>query len=439
MPRKDGFAATREIRALEAASGGRLARHPVVDHHLAKPIIRHELLDAVERFAAPAPVPAPDFPPRTPPSAQRSSPCSPAALGPPGDAAAPSPSVPAPSVPRDPPDPLAPAPAPAPAADAPRAPGLSGLAPPPLPPLRPPSGDRNVLAAALRSPKLVGLAGLAALVSPPSTSSPHPGSTPPPSSSSAVGPSPPPPPPPPPAATPPPDLPRPVARGGTLSLADRPPSVPPISPTVSRSPAPAPASRPASFAGLGSSPPRSVSPVLPQGPPLHVLIAEDNPINMKILGAMLENVGWKVTRARDGQEAVEAFEARLASGEAGAEAGAGAAGGADPRPPVFSAILMDCEMPRLNGYQATARIRDIERRHSLPHHPIIAVTAFAANADDRARCLNAGMDEYTTKPVQRDKLLGLVRARAASMPAFCKPEATPAGGPAGQGPLPAYP
>ncbi|MCC6362847.1 MAG: response regulator [Bryobacterales bacterium] len=109
-----------------------------------------------------------------------------------------------------------------------------------------------------------------------------------------------------------------------------------------------------------------------------VLIVEDNPINQKVARRIVEHAGYEVELASNGKLALEALE-----------------GGA------FDAVLMDCQMPEMDGYEATARIRAQTRWERLP---IIAVTAHVMQGD-RERCLAAGMDDYIPKPVNRNELL----------------------------------
>jgi CheY-like chemotaxis protein len=113
-----------------------------------------------------------------------------------------------------------------------------------------------------------------------------------------------------------------------------------------------------------------------------LLLAEDNLINRKVAVAMLSSAGYRVDTALNGAEAVQA---------------------AATRP--YDAILMDCQMPELNGYEATAAIRAQEG--SDRHTPIIAMTAGALR-EDRERCLAEGMDSYLAKPVSKEALLALV-------------------------------
>jgi PAS domain S-box-containing protein len=113
-----------------------------------------------------------------------------------------------------------------------------------------------------------------------------------------------------------------------------------------------------------------------------LLLAEDNPINQKVASAMLSGAGYHVDTVLTGAAAVVAAAARD-----------------------YDAILMDCQMPELNGYEATAAIRTREgpRRHT----PIIAMTA-GARREDRERCVAEGMDGYLVKPVSQDALLEVV-------------------------------
>jgi CheY-like chemotaxis protein len=106
---------------------------------------------------------------------------------------------------------------------------------------------------------------------------------------------------------------------------------------------------------------------------LHVLVAEDNAVNRRVAKHLLEKLGCRVTLARDGVEALRAVAAER-----------------------FDAVLMDCQMPELDGYAATAEIRRREAPGS--HLPVIAFTAHAMR-EDRERCLAAGMDDYVSKPV----------------------------------------
>jgi CheY-like chemotaxis protein len=113
-----------------------------------------------------------------------------------------------------------------------------------------------------------------------------------------------------------------------------------------------------------------------------VLLAEDNPVNQRIAVAMLSRLGCEVTVAEDGLAAVEAFRARR-----------------------FDVVFMDCQMPHLDGLQATARLRAIEAARGGLRTPILAMTA-SASAEDRQRYLEAGMDGLLPKPVRVADLAG---------------------------------
>jgi PAS domain S-box-containing protein len=114
-----------------------------------------------------------------------------------------------------------------------------------------------------------------------------------------------------------------------------------------------------------------------------ILVAEDNPINQAIAVALLERHGYQVELATTGREAVQRFRGK----------------------PV-KAILMDVQMPEMDGFEATAAIRELEA-HTGTHAPIIAMTAHAMKGD-RERCLAAGMDGYISKPVRAQELLALL-------------------------------
>ncbi|KAJ0838295.1 putative histidine kinase response regulator and transcription factor RR-A-type family [Helianthus annuus] len=120
---------------------------------------------------------------------------------------------------------------------------------------------------------------------------------------------------------------------------------------------------------------------------LHILLAEDTPILQKVATMMLEQMGAKVVVVGDGVQAVEALniQKEVENVEKSCE----------PRP--FDLILMDCQMPKMDGYEATKAIRRAEME-SESHIPIVALTAHAMSSDE-AKCLEVGMDAYLTKPI----------------------------------------
>ncbi|MCE5199576.1 MAG: response regulator [Armatimonadota bacterium] len=112
---------------------------------------------------------------------------------------------------------------------------------------------------------------------------------------------------------------------------------------------------------------------------LRILLVEDNQINQKLAQRLLEKHGHSVVLANDGRQAVAFFENEM-----------------------FDSILMDVQMPEMDGIQATSAIRALEKGTSR-HVPIVAMTAHAM-VGDRERCLAAGMDDYVSKPIQPDEL-----------------------------------
>jgi len=139
---------------------------------------------------------------------------------------------------------------------------------------------------------------------------------------------------------------------------------------------------------------------------LRVLLAEDHPVNQKLAVRLLERAGHVVTLVADGQEAVETFE-----------------------PGRFDLVLMDVQMPRMDGVHATVAIRQKERECAdAGRVPIIALTAHALETD-RVRFVGAGMDDHVPKPITADALLGsierLVRhsgAQSAGVASLAAPE-----------------
>jgi len=120
--------------------------------------------------------------------------------------------------------------------------------------------------------------------------------------------------------------------------------------------------------------------------PLRILLAEDNPINQKVATAMLEKRGHAVVVAEDGREALALLYDQ----------------GIQP----FDLILMDVQMPEMDGFEATTHIREKEKATGA-HVPIIALTAGVMKGD-REMCLQAGMDGYVAKPLKADDLLAAI-------------------------------
>ncbi len=150
-------------------------------------------------------------------------------------------------------------------------------------------------------------------------------------------------------------------------------------------------------AAIGTSKGRPISPTLitrhtlaEQSSRPRILVAEDNVVNQKLAVRMLDRLGYQPDVVSNGQEAVTAFERES-----------------------YAAIVMDCQMPTMDGYEATRLIREQEEKpdasRTRAHIPIIALTANALPGD-RERCKAAGMDDYLTKPVKTDDL-GLILQR----------------------------
>jgi CheY-like chemotaxis protein len=122
---------------------------------------------------------------------------------------------------------------------------------------------------------------------------------------------------------------------------------------------------------------------LPQIRPLRILLAEDSLVNQKLAVGLLKKYGHTVTVANTGRKAVEAWEEQP-----------------------FDLVLMDVQMPEMDGLEATAIIRQREEPRGR-HTPIVAMTAHALKGD-RERCLEAGMDGYTSKPIRVHELFAVL-------------------------------
>jgi two-component system, sensor histidine kinase and response regulator len=141
--------------------------------------------------------------------------------------------------------------------------------------------------------------------------------------------------------------------------------------------------------------------VIPPVPlrPLRVLVAEDNRVNQLFIRRLLEKLGQTVVLCGDGRATVAAVEA--------------------DRPDL---VLMDVQMPEMDGFAATAAIREREAaRPGGGRLPIVALTAFAMKGD-RERCLAAGMDDYLVKPLKRDELAAVLARLAGEVPDLAKAE-----------------
>jgi CheY-like chemotaxis protein/HPt (histidine-containing phosphotransfer) domain-containing protein len=132
------------------------------------------------------------------------------------------------------------------------------------------------------------------------------------------------------------------------------------------------------------------------------LLAEDNPVNQEVALGMLEALGCRADLASNGLEVLDALKQKA-----------------------YDLILMDCQMPEMDGFEATRRIRELERERSvsephttdlqprlhnpesLSHIPVVAVTAHAISGD-RERCITAGMDDYLSKPFVQEQLQAML-------------------------------
>jgi CheY-like chemotaxis protein len=132
---------------------------------------------------------------------------------------------------------------------------------------------------------------------------------------------------------------------------------------------------------------------------LQILLAEDNPVNQKVVSLMLQQRGHEVTVAENGKSAVEAYQCKP-----------------------FDLVFMDIQMPEMDGFEALASIR-VHERATGSHTPIIALTAHAMNGD-LERCQNAGFDGYLSKPVrgvELDAALDSIESHSTSCPSTISP------------------
>jgi CheY-like chemotaxis protein len=132
-----------------------------------------------------------------------------------------------------------------------------------------------------------------------------------------------------------------------------------------------------------TAPVEEAPPAAPSPPKLEarVLLAEDNIVNQKLATRILEKMGFQVEAVNNGAEAIRALEKNF-----------------------YDIVLMDVQMPIMDGLAATQAIRAGNESLVNPHIPIIAMTAHALKGD-RERCLEAGMDDYVAKPIQPEALI----------------------------------
>ena len=132
--------------------------------------------------------------------------------------------------------------------------------------------------------------------------------------------------------------------------------------------------------GLSAEQRAQIAPAIESIRPRLILVAEDNVVNQRVALRTLQKMGHEVVVASNGRDAVDAARQRS-----------------------FDLILMDVQMPVMDGFEATAALRDEERLHV----PIVAMTAHAM-AGDRELCLSAGMDDYLSKPIDADALTAII-------------------------------
>jgi CheY-like chemotaxis protein len=134
-------------------------------------------------------------------------------------------------------------------------------------------------------------------------------------------------------------------------------------------------------------PSAKLSPDFAETHPLDILIAEDNPVNQTLIMMVMKKLGYTAAMANNGVEAVEAMQSKN-----------------------YDLVLMDMQMPLMDGLEATAAIRKLD----IPQPVIIALTANAMQGD-REICIEAGMDDFITKPLALDKLVAVLERFSAQI------------------------
>jgi len=156
--------------------------------------------------------------------------------------------------------------------------------------------------------------------------------------------------------------------------------------------------------GLGQEPADAADDAVPSEQmrfDAHVLLVEDHQVNQVVARTILERLGCRVTMAGNGREALNVLARER-----------------------IDLVLMDCQMPEMDGYTATTLLREREVAQALRHTPVIALTANALQGD-RERCLAAGMDDYLTKPFRREALCAMLGHWLPASAAAAVPEDAP--------------